>query len=40
MGDAGWERAHAVVDGVVPGLILGADERAWLAACWKAATPA
>ena len=40
MGDAGWERPHAVVDGSVPELILGADERAWLSACWKAATRA
>ena len=38
MGDAGWERSHEVVEGAVPGVILGAAERAWLAACWKAAT--
>lgn len=40
MGDAGWERPHAVVDGAVPGLILSAAERAWLTACWAAATRA
>jgi hypothetical protein len=40
LGDAGWERSHEVVDGAVPGVVLGAAERAWLAACWKAATRA
>jgi len=40
LGDAGWERPHAVVEGAVPGVVLGATERAWLAACWKAATRA
>jgi hypothetical protein len=38
LGDAGWESSHAVVEGAVPGVVLGATERAWLAACWKAAT--
>jgi hypothetical protein len=38
VGDAGWERPHAVVEGAVAGAVLGATERAWLAACWKAAT--
>jgi hypothetical protein len=38
MGDAGWEHPHTVVDGLVPGLILSPGERAWLSACWKAAT--
>jgi hypothetical protein len=43
LGDAGWEHSHAVVEGAVAGLALGAlgaVERAWLAACWKAATEA
>jgi hypothetical protein len=38
LGDAGWERPHAVVEGAVAGVVLGATERAWLAACWKAAS--
>lgn len=38
LGDAEWERPHAVVEGAVAGVVLGATERAWLAACWKAAT--
>jgi len=38
MGDAGWERPHAVVEAKVPGLILADDEQAWLSACWRAAT--
>ena len=38
VGDAGWEEPQTVIDGAVPGLLLGASERAWLAACWKAAT--
>jgi hypothetical protein len=37
LGDAGWVRPHAVVEAVA-GVVLGAAERAWLAACWKAAT--
>ncbi len=38
LGDTGWERPHAVVEGAVAGVVLGATERAWLTACWKAAT--
>jgi hypothetical protein len=38
LGDAGWERSHPVVDGAVAGVVLGATEQAWLAACWMAAT--
>jgi hypothetical protein len=38
LGDAGWERHYAVVDGAVPELILGISEALWLRACWKAAT--
>jgi hypothetical protein len=38
LGDAGWERPHAVVEGAVAGVVLGETERAWLVACWKAAT--
>jgi hypothetical protein len=38
LGDTGWEHPHAVVDGVAAGVVLGATEQAWLAACWKAAT--
>jgi hypothetical protein len=38
LGDAGWTRSHEVVEGAVPGVVLGATERAWLAACWRAAT--
>jgi hypothetical protein len=38
LGDTGWERPHAVVEGKVPGVVLGATEQAWLAACWLAAT--
>ncbi len=30
MGDAGWETPYAVVDGVVPGLVLGDQELAGL----------
>ena len=37
-GDADWGRAHAVHDGRVDGLILAAEEAAWLQACWRAAT--
>ena len=36
-GDAGWERPYAVHGGRAEGLILGSDELAWLAACWRAA---
>jgi hypothetical protein len=38
LGDGGWERSLEVVEGAVAGVVLGAMERAWLAACWKAAT--
>ena len=37
-GDAGWETAHSVVNGTVPGLLLPDPERLWLRACWQAAT--
>jgi len=40
LGDAGWEHSHAVVEGTVGGVALGAVEQAGLAACWKAATGA
>ncbi len=37
MGDAGWERPRRVIEGgMVPGLIYGQDEAAWLFACWMA----
>src|SRR5579859_4196695 len=38
LGDAGWEGSHPVVNGAAAGVVLGPTERAWLAACWKAAT--
>jgi hypothetical protein len=38
LGDAGWEMAHAVVDGAVPDLVLSEIERLWVRACWQAAT--
>jgi hypothetical protein len=38
MGDAGWETPHRVLNGAIPNLILSPAERAWLDACWKAAT--
>jgi hypothetical protein len=38
VGDAGWETAHAVVNGAVPELILSETELLWLRACWQAAT--
>jgi hypothetical protein len=37
LGDAGWETAHTVVDGVVPNLILSETERLWVRACRQAA---
>lgn len=37
-GDVGWENTYPVRDGRVEELILGQDELAWLAACWKAVT--
>jgi hypothetical protein len=36
-GDIGWNTTHEVLDGQAKGLALGADELAWLSACWKAA---
>jgi len=38
MGDCGWDSPTAVVDGRVPGLILGEGELLWLKACWREAT--
>jgi hypothetical protein len=35
-GDAGWASAYEVVDGKVEEIVLGKDERLWLAACWAA----
>ena len=38
-GDAGWDEEFDVKDGAISGnLILGAEERQWLTACWAAAT--
>ena len=34
-GDIGWNTAHAVIDGTAEDLILNADERSWLQACWN-----
>jgi hypothetical protein len=39
MGDASWDKPIRVVDPKAPGIILGASEALWLAACWKAITP-
>ena len=38
LGDAGWETAHAVINGAVPDLILSESELLWVRACWQAAT--
>ena len=38
LGDAGWQTAHAVIDGDVPDLVLSETERQWVRACWHAAT--
>src|SRR5690349_8898441 len=38
LGDAGWETAHAVINGAVPDLVLSESELLWLRACWQAAT--
>ena len=35
VGDTGWGRPHAVVQEAVAGVVLGATERAWLAACGR-----
>ena len=37
-GDVGWNSENRVIDGVVPGLILSAEEQLWLRSCWAAAT--
>jgi hypothetical protein len=39
LGDAGWQTPYAVIDGIVPDVVLSATERQWLRACWQAATP-
>ena len=36
-GDIDWNTVHKVENGTVEGLILNAEERAWLQACWRAA---
>ena len=38
LGDAGWETAHAVINGAVPDLILSESELLWVRACWQVAT--
>ena len=38
LGDAGWETAHAVINGIVPDLVLSESELLWVRACWQAAT--
>src|SRR2546423_8494281 len=38
LGDAGWETPPAVIDGIVPDLVLSETERHWVRACWQAAT--
>jgi hypothetical protein len=38
LGDAGWETAHAVINGAVPDLVLSESELLWVRACWQAAT--
>lgn len=40
MGDVGWEEPKLVIDGQVPDLVLGENEKLWLMACWNAATAA
>lgn len=37
-GDVGWETAYQVKDGNAAEIILNAEEKKWLCACWKAAT--
>lgn len=36
LGDAGWDRAHRVVDGRAEGVMLSESEMFWLRACWLA----
>jgi hypothetical protein len=38
LGDAGWETAHAVINGGVPDLVLSESELLWVRTCWQAAT--
>jgi hypothetical protein len=38
-GDVNWNTVHEVKGGVVQGLLLNAEERAWLQACFRAAVP-
>src|ERR1700736_387038 len=38
LGDASWEKPHAVIDGGVPDLVRSETERLWVRACWQAAT--
>ena len=37
-GDMGWNTPITVADGKATGVILSADESAWLQACWAAST--
>ncbi len=37
-GDVNWATVNVVRDGRVEGLILNAEEAAWLQACWNAAS--
>jgi hypothetical protein len=37
-GDSGWKTAYDVRKGTVTELILSSEEKAWLQACWKAAS--
>ena len=37
-GDIGWNTVHDIRNGKTGDLILGAEESAWLRACWNAAT--
>ncbi len=34
LGDAGWTGSYEVVEGRVPGLVLGEAEALWVRACW------
>ena len=40
MGGAGWNHAFEVVDGDVPELELGMNEKLWLQVCWNTAVSA